>query len=186
MIQKSNIWNKNSLWLVANIFFTEPTIPHFLKEISKKCNLAHTATKHHLNTLLKQQLITQQKEKKGKRYFPLYKANTTLHTFKFYKKINNLLKLEESKLIPFLKDTIQPKSIILFGSYVRGEDTETSDIDIFIEATKDNTLNLKPFEKKLNRSIELHWNANFQNYPKELKNNILQGIILEGYVEAFP
>ncbi len=49
MIQKSNIWKKNSLWLVANIFFIEPATSHYLKEISKKCNLAHTAVKQHLN-----------------------------------------------------------------------------------------------------------------------------------------
>lgn len=185
MIQKSNIWNKNSLWLVINIFFTEPTTSHYLKEISKKCNLAHTATKQHLNTLQKQQLITQQKEKKGKRYFPIYRANTNFKTFKFYKKINNLFTLEESGLITFLKDTTQPHVIILFGSYSRGEDTETSDIDIYLQATKDNTLNLKPFEKKIHRTIELHWNQNFQEYPKELKNNIINGILIEGYIEIF-
>ncbi len=186
MIQKSNIWNKNSTWLVANLFFTEPTFSHYLKEISTRCNLAHTSTKQHLNTLQKKQLITEQKEKKGKRYFPIYKANTSFKTFKFYKKINNLCTLEESGLITFLKDTFQPNVIILFGSYARGDDTEQSDIDIYLQATKDNTLNLKPFEKKLHRKIELHWNKNFQEYPKELKNNISNGIIIEGYLETFP
>ena len=73
-----------------------------------------------------------------------------------------------------------PKSIILFGSYSKGEDTETSDIDLFVEC-KSEELNLKIFEKRLERKIELHFKERFTLYPKELKNNIINGIVLHGF-----
>jgi len=77
-----------------------------------------------------------------------------------------------------------PKVIILFGSYQRGEDIEESDIDIFVEGKKEE-LNLDKFKKQLKRNIQLHFQEDFKKYPKELKNNIVNGIMLDGYLEAY-
>lgn len=178
MIQKSNIER------ILAIFFTEPTKEHYLKEISKKAKLAHTSTKNVLNILEKEKLISLRIEKKGKRNFPIYIANQDSSNFKNKKKIFNLNEIEESKILEFLTDTFMPNSIILFGSYSRGEDIESSDIDIFIESNK-KEISLNKFEKYFNKKIELHINPNFSSYPKELKNNIINGIILRGYIEVF-
>ena len=77
-----------------------------------------------------------------------------------------------------------PKTIVLFGSYRRGEDVEESDIDIFLECKKEN-VNVERFEKKLGRKIQLHFQENFNAYPKELKNNIINGIVLSGFLEGY-
>ena len=77
-----------------------------------------------------------------------------------------------------------PKSIVLFGSYQRGEDIENSDIDLFIESKKEK-LDINIFEKKLKRKIELHFKEDFTSYPKELKNNIINGIVLSGFLEGY-
>ena len=45
--------------------------------------------------------------------------------------------------------------------------------------------NLKNFEKKLKKRIQIHFKENFSSYPKELKNNIINGIIIYGFLEAF-
>lgn len=87
-------------------------------------------------------------------------------------------------LIEFLKKEFMPNCIILFGSFARGEDIEDSDIDLFLECKKKN-INLSKFEKQLNRKIQLHFNDNFKQYAKELKNNIINGIILDGYIEGY-
>ncbi len=175
---------KSSILRIANVFFEEPTKAHYLMEISKKANIAHTSTKKHLLTLKKLSIITESKEKKGERIFPIYKANFHNENYKSYKRIYSLLKLKESKLIEFLKDALMPKSIVLFGSYRWGEDIEDSDIDLFIESKK-KELNLSKFEKILGRSIQLHFKECFKDYPKELKNNIINGIVLSGYLEVF-
>ena len=55
---------------------------------------------------------------------------------------------------------------------------------MFIEC-KEKELDIKPFEKKLARKIELHFNENFNLYSKELKNNIINGIVLSGFLEGY-
>lgn len=175
---------KCSILTTAGVFFREPGRQHYLIEISKKAKLAHTSVKKHLSTLKKLSIIKESIEKKGKRKFPLYRADINNKTYKYYKKIYNLLQLKESGVIDFLKDELMPKAIVLFGSYQRGEDTEDSDIDIFLEC-KEKKLELSSFKKELNRDIQLHFRENFKKYPKELKNNIINGTMLDGYLEAF-
>ena len=175
---------KSSIRRTAEVFFVNPTKKNYLMDISRSIGLAHTSVKKNLGKLLKLGLITESLEKKGKRKFPLYKANLDNKTFKKYKIIYNISSILESKLIDFIEERLMPKSIVLFGSYQRGEDTETSDIDIFIECKKEE-LDIISFEKKLKRKIELHFNDKFNTYPKELKNNIVNGIVLSGFLEEY-
>lgn len=175
---------KCSIFKVAGIFFDEPTKAHYLAEISNKVGLAHTSIKKHLLQLEKLSIIKESLEKKGKRNFPVYKADLESERYKKYKKINNIIQIEESGLIDFLKERLMPKSIVLFGSYSRGEDIEDSDIDLFIECEKEE-IDVGKFEKQLNKKIELHFKEDFKKYAKELKNNIVNGIVLYGYLEVF-
>ncbi|MEK6827524.1 MAG: nucleotidyltransferase domain-containing protein, partial [Nanoarchaeota archaeon] len=116
--------------------------------------------------------------------FPFYKASSENKTFKRNKAIYNLFSILESGLIDFIGEKLSPKSIVLFGSYQRGEDMEDSDIDLFVEC-REEQLNIKIFEKKLGRKIQLHFKENFTSYPKELKNNIINGIVLRGFLEGY-
>ena len=168
----------------AEIFFVNPHREQYLMDISRNVGLAHTSIKKNLNVLIKSGIINKSIERKGGRMFPIYKANTDSNVFKKYKLIYNLSSILESGLIDFIEETLTPKSIVLFGSYSRGEDTENSDIDLFVES-KPGELNLKTFEKKLGRKIELHFKENFTLYPKELKNNIMNGIVVNGFLEGY-
>lgn len=173
-----------SIMKTTSIFFKEPTTKHYLLEISRKSNQAHTSVKTHLNILLKEKMIIKSTEKKGKRKFPYFVADTNSIYFKRLKSFYNIFSICESGLIEFLRDKYAPKSIIVFGSYCRGEDTESSDIDIFIE-TKKQTVKLEEYEKRLGKKIELHYNDYFSSYSSELKNNIINGKVLYGYLEVF-
>ena len=168
----------------AEIFFVYPTKYHYLIDISRKIGLAHTSVKENLDKLVKLGLVTESAEKKGGRKFPLYKANIDNKLFRKHKAIYNLLSILESNLVESIEEKLMPKSIVLFGSYARGEDTEGSDIDLFVECKKEQLI-IDKFEKKLNRKIELHFNENFKVYPKELKNNIINGIVLSGFLEGY-
>ncbi len=132
--------------------------------------------------LEKDSIIKQRIENKGTRKFPLYIANTESEIYKYYKKIFNLIELRE--LVQFLRDKLMPAAIILFGSYQRGEDIEESDIDLFVQS-KEKKVELGRFRRKLGRNIQLHFQTDFSDYPKELKNNIVNGVVLYGYLEAF-
>lgn len=152
--------------------------------VSRNIRLAHTSVKKNLKILAKLGIITESLEKKGGRKFPVYRANNQNDEFKRLKKIFNVDSLLEFGVIKFIEEKLSPKSIVLFGSYARGEDIEDSDVDLFVECKKEE-MNLKSVEKKLNRKIELHFNENFTMYPKELKNNIINGIVLSGFLEGY-
>ena len=74
-------------------------------------------------------------------------------------------------------------TIILFGSYSRGEDTVNSDIDIAIIGRKEKDVNLKRFEKILERKITINFYSSFKSIHTHLKENIFNGIVLAGGVE---
>jgi predicted nucleotidyltransferase len=175
---------KSSMEKSIEVFFVNPTKEHYLMDISRKIKLAHTSVKKNLDKLVKQELIKVFIEKKGNRKFPIFKANLDNNLFKKYKMIYNLSNLLQSKLIEFIDEKLMPKSIVLFGSYQKGEDIENSDIDLFIEC-EISELNLLLFEKKLGRKIQLHFNESFNSYSKELKNNIINGIVLSGFLEGY-
>lgn len=175
---------KSSTLRTAEIFFINPTKEQYLMDISRNIGLAHTSIKKNLKDLVKLEIIIEHSEKKGGRLFPVYKANLNNKIFKRYKLIHNLSSILESGLIDFIEEKLMPKSIVLFGSYSRGEDIENSDVDLFVEC-KNEELNLKIFEKKLGRKIELHFNEKFTMYPKELKNNIINGVVLNGFLMGF-
>jgi len=165
-------------------FFLKPSNSHYLMDISRTIGLSHTSVKKNLVALVKSEILTESIEKKGERKFPVYKANTNNERFKSYKIMYNLTILLESGTIDFIEKILMPKSIVIFGSYRRGEDTEKSDIDIFVECAEDK-LNLDNFEKKLQRKIQLHFNSDFNSYPKELKNNIINGVLMKGFLEGY-
>ena len=169
---------------VAGVFFSQPTRKHYLKEISVECGLAHTSVKCYLETLKKESIIKESSEKRGERTFPLYSANLSSDSYKRQKTINNIIRILDSGLIRHITDKTVPNSIILFGSYSRGEDTEDSDIDLFVEA-KNQDLDVREFEGMLDRRIQIHFKEDISMYPKELKNSIINGFTLFGSIEVF-
>ncbi len=175
---------KSSMLRTAEFFFVNPSKEQYLMDISRNIGLAHTSIKKNLKGLVKSGIIREYSEKKGGRLFPVYRANLDNKLFKRYKRIHNLSAILESGLVDFIEEKLIPKSVVLFGSYSGGEDTETSDVDLFVECKKEE-LNLKIFEKKLGRKIELHFKEKFNLYPEELKNNIINGIVLSGFLEGY-
>jgi predicted nucleotidyltransferase len=175
---------KSSSALTLEVFFTNPTQKHNLMDISRRIKIAHTSVKRNLMQLVRTGLVIETVEKKGMRKFPIYVANLNNNLFKRRKRIYNIDSFLNSGLIESVEEKIMPKSVVVFGSYQRGEDTEESDIDVFIES-KEEHLNLKKFERKLKRKIQLHFNPDFKSYPTELKNNILNGVVVFGFLEGY-
>ena len=92
--------------------------------------------------------------------------------------------MHQSGLISYIYDSCLPNVIILFGSASKGEDLDESDIDLFV-LSREKKLDFTKYEKLLNREIALFFEENFSKLSPELKNNILNGIILKGYLKVF-
>jgi len=102
---------------------------------------------------------------------------------KFAKTQYYLKKIYKSGLVDFLIKTLSPSSIILFGSFAKGESASESDIDIFLEAKK-KAIDFEKYEKKLNHKIQLFIESDIKKLPDELFNNVVNGIKLYGFFDA--
>ena len=169
-----------SRYKILQEFFDFPRKDFHMREISRRTKISQSSVTNHLKNLLKEGFIL--KEKKG--IYPAFISNRDNLRFRIYKKFGLLLRLHETGLIDYIYDSCFPNSIILFGSSSKGEDIEESDLDIFVQA-KTKKLNLKKYEKLLNRRITIFFEDNFLKLSSELKNNILNGIILKGYIKVF-
>ena len=99
------------------------------------------------------------------------------------KRVENLRQLYESRLIFYLEEQLPGAAIILFGSYARGEDLSTSDIDLAVIGRKEKSLNLKVYEQKLLRPININYYPHIKKIHKNLRENIYNGIVLLGRIE---
>ncbi len=134
-----------------------------------------------LPLLEKQGLIHVSKDKKSKRLsIELNRENPLVIGMK---RADNISQLYESGLAEFLKEKFPACTIIVFGSFSKGEDTRKSDIDIAIIGAKSRTPDLSSFEKKLMKEIRINFYHSFKKIGNELRNNILGGILLSGWIE---
>jgi len=170
---------KSSVWKVFEIFIDEPRKVHYIKEISKKINLAPTSVKKYIENLQKNDMIIKTKGN----IFNGYIANRDYNEFLFYKRIFNLIKIKESKLVDYLITLLYPTAIILYGSYVRGEDIEESDIDLLIISKVKKRFEIESFEKILHRKIHIIIDENLKNLNKNLRQEIINGYVLYGYLK---
>jgi len=99
------------------------------------------------------------------------------------KRSDNIRLLYESGLAEFLREKFPSQAVIVFGSFAKGEDTKNSDIDIAVIGAKSKTINLRNFEIKLMKEIRINFYKSFKEISNELRNNILGGILLSGWVE---
>jgi len=171
---------KNSTNRILQEFFDFPRKEFHMREISRRVKLAQPSVILHLKALLQEKYII--KEKKG--IYPTFRANREFEKFKLLKKMNIVLRIQESGLLSYLYDSCLPEAIILFGSAAWGEDTEESDLDIFLACSSQN-LQLEKYEKILNRKINVFFEKDISRLSAELKNNILNGVILKGYLKVF-
>jgi predicted nucleotidyltransferase len=72
----------------------------------------------------------------------------------------------------FIVKTCYPKSIVLFGSYFRGEDIEGSDIDICLFSNSSKQIDFSEFERILCRKINVLQVKNISDLDLKIQNKI--------------
>jgi len=173
------MFKKYNRYKLLKVFFDSPTESFRLRELSRLSIISPFSVMRYLKEFEEEELI----KKYQKRDISFYKAVRDNERFILYKKISILYELSESGLVGFLWDKLSPEAIILYGSYAKGESVEESDVDIFIIG-KDRKINIEEFEKKLNKTIHLMFEEDAKKISKELKNNLINGIILKGYFKS--
>ena len=170
---------QNNTYKILELFIEFPSKDFSARGLARDLKLSHATILKYLADLSKLELV----KKKETTLYPTYFANTENPKYKFYKKNWLILKITESRFVDYLQKETLPSSIILFGSGAKATFTEKSDIDIFVEA-KETKLDLTKYEKKLNHNIHVLFESNINHLSKELRNNIVNGVILYGYIKV--
>jgi predicted nucleotidyltransferase len=170
MIEKSTIEK------VLAVFFENPSREFHLRELSRVLKLSMPTIISSTSILAKRRLIIKTKGKVITKVL----ANRENINFVRYKCLYNLERVYVSAVIDYLSNFYNhPKNIILFGSFSRGEDIGSSDIDIAITTNKKLNLDLSKYEKILKKTINIH-EIDMNKISNEFKANLANGIVLEG------
>ncbi len=168
-----------SKYRVLQEFFDFPRKSFQIREISRRIRLAQISVTNHVKALIEEKLIV--KDYSG--IYPSLRASRDNDDFKLLKKQNLVWRLYKSGFLGYIEKETRPDCIVLFGSASRGEDTENSDIDIFVQS-KETRLDLGKYEKMLNRKINILFEPDIKELSKELINNMVNGQVLHGYLRV--
>ncbi|MBI2109700.1 nucleotidyltransferase domain-containing protein [Candidatus Woesearchaeota archaeon] len=148
------------------------------RNIAKLLKVSATAVAKSLPGLAKEGLVIMEKLKPMN--LNLITLNRNNQKVLQLKRAENLKLLYESGLSDFLEEEFPGVTIILFGSYSRGDDTVNSDIDIAVIGREEKKQNLNVFEKMLERKINLNFYKSVREIHKDLRENLCNGIVLVG------
>ncbi len=177
---------QSSIQKVLEVLFSYPEMEFSLSDLAKEAGVAKPHIGRILAELEKLDFIAITKLSKIWRI----KANRDSWNFIKGKIVYNLNFIYQSGLVECLNDYFgSPKAIVLFGSFRKGEDISTSDIDLAIETDEpkeDKTIRLDlliDFERAIGRKIQIHL-FNRKNIDLHVFNNIANGVVISGFLEV--
>lgn len=173
---------KNIKESIKNYFFVNPSTKMRVRQIERELNLPLPSVIRYTKELEKEGMLKREKIAEA----VLFSANRASKSFLLEKKLYNIKLLYESGLIEYLINELSNPILIVFGSYSKGEDTENSDIDLYIQTFSKKEIKLEKFENLLKRKIQVFIHPNLKHIKNtHLMNNIINGMPLNNYLEVF-
>jgi len=154
---------------------------HF-EEFVKGANVTRAVANKWLKKYVEIGLLKKIKHKNSFPYFTTGKNNPIYYS---QKRIYALNSLYESGLISKLISLKEAKTVIIFGSTIRGDWYKDSDIDIFIFGDISN-FEKSIYELKLSKHIELHIFQNkleIKQVRTGLMKNVINGYVIKGGIQ---
>ncbi len=166
---------------IMHFFFVNAGKTFNARELSMSIGVSQPAIAKAIPLLESRDFINVSKDKKSKRLsIELNRENPLVIGLK---RADNIGQLYESGLTEFFREKFPSCAVIVFGSFAKGEDTHKSDIDIAVVGAKGKTIDLSGFEKAFTKEIRINFYKSFKEISRELKGNILGGILLSGWIE---
>ena len=154
-------------------------------ELAKKLKISKMTANRKINQLVREGFL--KKEVIGKSWRLFCNAS---HPYNKSRKISyNLSMIYESGLVDEIRKKFGgTKAIVLFGSYRKGDENEKSDVDIAVEVLDDimevsEFAIIKKYGLREKVIVNLH-RFNRKKINANLFLNILNGIVLDGFLEA--
>ncbi|MBN2454190.1 nucleotidyltransferase domain-containing protein [Candidatus Woesearchaeota archaeon] len=154
---------------------------HF-EEVVREANVTKAVANKWLKKYVKEGVLRRNK-RKGK--FPYFTAGSSNATYYARKRIYALEQLHNSGLIAGLLSLEKAKTIILFGSIVKGDWYKGSDIDIFVLGNIPD-FDRKLYEEKTGKRIEMHvfeGKAEIKEVKTGLIKNVINGYVIKGQIQ---
>jgi len=176
------LYQKIKQLTVLKFFLEHPYSSYYLRESSRLLRMDPMTVKRALDLLVEDGLLLRNKEKNQ----ILYKGNMELPAFRYLKISYNLSWLQKKGVPEFLTNNMKTvTSILLFGSYAKGENDSESDVDILVISLSKNTPTAE-LAKLLKRDINLisftpaQWSQQAKTNKAFYLDVILDGIMLYG------
>jgi len=164
---------------IKNFFFVHPTEKLRVRQIERSVNIPLPSAIRYVKELIGEGIL----RKITISNTDFYTADRSSKRFLEEKRLFNLKSLPP--LIEYIIAEYNNPVIVLLGSYSRGEDTENSDIDLYVEHPS-RIKGIEKFEKSLKRDIQIfNYKSINEVRNKEFANNIANGIVMNGFLEVF-
>lgn len=159
------------------VFFEDCYREISVREYAREIGVSPPTASKLLNSFASEGILTRREE----RGFLLFRIDGEGRAALELSRIYWSEKLDE--LIGFLRDELYFESVVLFGSLGKLEVTKNSDVDLAVFCRSDKEIDLKKFEKKLGREIQVFRFDKLDDVGEELRLNIVNGCVLGGYLE---
>ena len=165
---------------ILKVFFQQPTGQFAYREIERMTGFSIGTVSRYIKALVKEGFV---KSKKSANSI-LVSANLNNSLFIHIKRAYNIEALYSSGLIECLLTALRPDTLVLFGSYSKGEDDEGSDIDIASIHGRVDLPDIRRFEKVLKRKVNIVQIKSPKDSENEFINSLANGIVLAGALEV--
>lgn len=169
-------------WIkVLKLFFDEPATRLHISEVARRTNLTPRGAQNILESLRRDELLKNESNGIVNNFW----GNYDNPKFLGLKRSLNLNSLYSTGLITELESFYNnPRCIVLFGSFARGEDTLNSDIDIAVETGQGDVPDLSVYEKILKRPVNVLLIKDLFAENGNFINSLANGIVLSGYLNV--
>lgn len=176
------MYQKITQFKVLSLFMDNPYEKYYLREAARLLKISPMTLKRSLDFLIKNKLILKDTVKNQILYF----ANMQNLAFRHLKISYNLSWLGNKNLVEFLRKKIpEASSIILYGSFAKGENDKNSDIDILVISSVKKSIS-SDISELFGKDVNLSF-FNPAQWSKQAKNNrafyldvLTEGIVLYG------
>jgi len=158
--------------------FLRPTTRFSYRELSRQSSVSVGTVSKLMPKLEKDRLVNIETMPNAK----YATGNIENEHYRIQKRLFNISFLYETGLVEYISKKLRPKTIVLFGSFEKGHDTERSDIDICVIDGRKSEISLRLFEKIMHRPINIVRIASAKGERAEFKLALINGIILGGYL----
>jgi predicted nucleotidyltransferase len=129
---------KDSYWKILELFYCNKNTPLHLRRIARKIGLSQGSLVRHLNSLLKDKILTFSKEGNLKRFWVIEHRIPGIFPIFDFERYENLPFIRKNAIMFFLSYLERkPVFVILFGSTAQGTQKKDSDIDLILVFNKE-------------------------------------------------